>query len=353
MNSDKIDVFELLKTIKQGRLRIVYTVLITLGLGLLYLLITEKSYKSTTELIVESGQSGSDNILQKIGSISGLGGLSGSDPSSFDPNLFFNVSTSTNFYLDLLDMKFNSSNEGDTIEVKAYFSGLYQSSFGYLLKKYTLGLPGVVKGLFSESKPTHDNEKYFGITKLGQETNQAIKILEESILVSFSSVSNILEIQVETNDPILTAQMTQYVRDYLKDYYMTYKTNKLSTEVDFLKKGLTEAELQLEATSKKLNSFRDSNINITSSATRSKLQKLESEYNIHFSITNNLSQQLESTRLQLLKQTPVFTELEPVLVPSSPSGPKKVLVFIGSILLGLLIGLALILYRPLVRSLKT
>ena len=56
--------------------------------------------------------------------------------------------------------------------------------------------------------------------------------------------------------------------------------------------------------------FVDKNINISSSLFQNKLSRIESEVNISESIVQQLASQVEQAKLQVNKDTPVFTTIK-------------------------------------------
>ena len=69
--------------------------------------------------------------------------------------------------------------------------------------------------------------------------------------------------------------------------------------------------------------FVDKNINISSSLFQNKLSRIESEVNISASIVQQLASQVEQAKLQVNKDTPVFTTIKPVTIPFERSAPKR------------------------------
>jgi uncharacterized protein involved in exopolysaccharide biosynthesis len=60
---------------------------------------------------------------------------------------------------------------------------------------------------------------------------------------------------------------------------------------------------------------------------------------------SELSSQRESAKLQVEKDTPIFTELQPALISSVPSAPNKILIILGSLIFGAFLAVFLVLWR--------
>jgi uncharacterized protein involved in exopolysaccharide biosynthesis len=81
----------------------------------------------------------------------------------------------------------------------------------------------------------------------------------------------------------------------------------------------------------------DNNINISSSLFQNKLSRIESELSIVQSVVQQLASQLEQAKLQVNKDTPVFTTINPVTIPFERSAPKRSLIVLVFSFLGLVI----------------
>ena len=59
-----------------------------------------------------------------------------------------------------------------------------------------------------------------------------------------------------------------------------------------------------------------------------------------FTSIDGLATQLEQAKIKVKEETPVFTVLEPVKVPVNKSRPKKLFVVLGSLFIGVIVGIA-------------
>ena len=87
-----------------------------------------------------------------------------------------------------------------------------------------------------------------------------------------------------------------------------------------------------------LAGFKDRNIFISTSSFQTQLLRLESDYNNANIVYQELAKQVEQAKLQVSKDTPIFSVLKPVVVPNEKSGPKRLLIIAIWAFLGLIIG---------------
>ena len=75
-------------------------------------------------------------------------------------------------------------------------------------------------------------------------------------------------------------------------------------------------KVEFDSLQNELALFKDSNLNIIDSRFQNSLQKLESEFNIVSSVYQELSKQVEQSKLQVSKDTPIFSVIKPATVPN-------------------------------------
>ena len=78
---------------------------------------------------------------------------------------------------------------------------------------------------------------------------------------------------------------------------------------------------------------------------QNRLSRLDSDLNISESIVQQLASQVEQAKLQVNKDTPVFTTIKPVTVPFQRSAPKRSLIVIVFGFLGLVFSIGYVLVK--------
>ena len=115
--------------------------------------------------------------------------------------------------------------------------------------------------------------------------------------------------------------------------------------LDFALKQYSEKKDSYEKLQDERALFVDKNINISSSLFQNKLSRLDSEVNILESIVQQLASQVEQAKLQVNKDTPVFTTIQPVTIPYEKSGPKRSLIVTVFAFLGLVLSSGFVLVK--------
>jgi uncharacterized protein involved in exopolysaccharide biosynthesis len=85
----------------------------------------------------------------------------------------------------------------------------------------------------------------------------------------------------------------------------------------------------------------------------SELQKLESEYQLQQSILMSLASEFNNNKIKLNKDTPIFTVIDEVSVPNKRSEPKRSLIVIIYMFIGLVLSTGYLLAKePLIGIIK-
>jgi uncharacterized protein involved in exopolysaccharide biosynthesis len=158
------------------------------------------------------------------------------------------------------------------------------------------------------SKLTSENEKIIGIL------NNRIKFEHKGKLISLS---------VKMPDPELSAEVTKTVINLLIKYMTQFKIGKQLEELEFLESGTLKAEGNYKEAQKKYTDFKDRNLGLVLASFQAREQQLQNEFTLAFSLYNQYSIQLEQAKIQLIKDAPLFTVVEPVYVPRTFSNDSK------------------------------
>ena len=143
----------------------------------------------------------------------------------------------------------------------------------------------------------------------------------------------------------VAAQITQIAQNLLQQKIIEFKNMSSKEMLDFALKQYSEKKDSYEKLQDERALFVDKNINISSSLFQNKLSRLDSEVNILESIVQQLASQVEQAKLQVNKDTPVFTTIQPVTIPYERSAPKRSLIVIVFAFLGLILSSGFVLVK--------
>jgi LPS O-antigen subunit length determinant protein (WzzB/FepE family) len=272
--------------------------------------------------------------------------------SEFPPTLYPQVVNGVPFRVELLSNEITLNNE--LVAVKDYLEK--KSSFNILgtIKKYTIGLPSLILSSFKNQKEYTNESKIYSITN---DDETLFKILENNLSLSINEKEGFITISFTDTNKNIAAQITQISQNLLQEKIIEFKNKSSREMLDFALKQYSDKKESHEKLQDEKAVFVDKNINISSSLFQNKLSRLESEVNISESIVQQLASQVEQAKLQVNKDTPVFTTIKPVTIPYERSAPNRSLTVIVFAFLGLVLSAGYVLVKEylsdIIKSVKS
>ena len=346
-NTDEIDLIELLKKIYLEKKFILKISILASLFGVIYALFQPNEYTSSTTFIpqLSSGVKTGGSPLGGLASLAGINIGSMESSSEFPPTLYPQVVNGVPFRVELLSNEITLNNE--LVAVKDYLEK--KSSFNILgtIKKYTIGLPSLILSSFKDQKEYTNESKIYSIT---EEDKDLFQILENNLSLSINEKEGFITISFTDNNKNVAAQITQISQNLLQEKIIEFKNKSSKEMLDFAIKQYSDKKESYEKLQDERAVFVDKNINISSSLFQNKLSRLESEVNISESIVQQLASQVEQAKLQVNKDTPVFTTIKPVTIPFERSAPKRSLIVIIFAFMGLVFSSGFVLVKEPVKE---
>ena len=349
-SEDEIDLIELLKKVYLEK-KFILKVSVLVGLfGIVYALFQPNEFTSTTTFIpqLSSGVKTGGSSLGGLASLAGINLGDMGSSSEFPPSLYPQVVNGIPFKIDLLSSTINLN--GGEILVKDYLSNQGLNILG-TIKKYTIGLPSLLLGSFNAQDVVLSKSEIYSVT---QEDQELFKTVSSALSLSINDKEGFITISFTDNDKNIAAQITQIAQTLLQKKIIEFKNQSSKEMLDFATKQYDEKKNSYEKLQDKRAIFVDKNINISSSLFQNKLSRIESEVNISASIVQQLASQVEQAKLQVNKDTPVFTTIQPVTIPFERSAPKRSQIVIVFGFLGIVVSVCYVLVKePLKEILKS
>ena len=95
--------------------------------------------------------------------------------------------------------------------------------------------------------------------------------------------------------------------------------------------------------------FKDKSRITSTAASQTRLERLQSEYDVAFEVYKGLASQLEQAKIELNKDKPVFTVLEPVIYPVERSEPRRGVILVLSVILSGFVSIGILSVRFLLK----
>lgn len=351
-NDDEIDLLALAKTIWEGRKTIIKSILVAGILGLVIAILSPKEYTATTTMVPQTSSSGS-----KLGGLSSLAAMAGfsldnmGSGEALSPMVYPQIVSSVPFQLELMNTSFTFSEVNHPVSLYEYYAEIQKPGALSLISKYTIGLPGVIlTAIRGESKGISSTDK--GPISLTKKQEDVRKIIDKQISLTVDAKQGYLTLQASFPEALLSAQVADQARELLQKYITHYKIEKVSDKLAFIEGRYTEKKKEFEKAQARLAYFRDQNKNVTSAVARTEEERLQSEYSIVLNVYNELAKQLEQAKIQVKEETPVFSVLEPAMVPVERSKPKRAMILAIWLFLGGMAGVGIVFGKGFLKDIR-
>ena len=309
-NSDEIDLIEIAKSVWNGKKLIGVITSFFVLIGVLSALLSPVVFTSSTTFIPSSQEGSSGSGLSGVASLVGinLGAMSSGNeiPSSMYPQ----VSESVEFKRLMLE---EFIDEKKQIVMKRYLADYYKIDDNLELNK--------------------PNKSF--VSKFEDEL---FDLLQNKIFsISVNQKDGFVTISANMPESEYAAYAAINARNILQKIIINNKIKSAKQNLEFSEEQLKSKKIEFDEIQNKLGYFNDSNLNIVNSSVINERKKLEAEFQIINAVMVELSKQVEQNKLQVSKDTPVFSIIKEAAMPvirSSPQRRQMVLMygFIGFIL---------------------
>ncbi|WP_339606803.1 Wzz/FepE/Etk N-terminal domain-containing protein [uncultured Roseivirga sp.] len=353
INRDEINLIEILKLIWGRRGVIARFVFVFLMLGLFIAIITPKQFTSFTTFIPQAAEGTSNS--RNLGGLAALAGINlgmNSNSSEIPPSLYPKIVSSIEFRSALINSLIKPSGFEKEITYADYYEEHVQPDLLSRIKKYTVGLPALLirsvsQAVKGESELLSPLDSTISIRQLSEKEVAHFERLDTQLGVIVDKLEGFVRLEFVMTDPVLSAQMTKNAEVLLQHEVMRYKSQSTQEQLNYIQKRFEIKREEFENAQMNLANFRDSNQNVTSALALNRLQKLEAEYSLALEVYTELAKQLEQIKFQLNKDTPIFTIIQPVVVPSERTAPNRILILLIYSFIGLFLSVSWILGNQL------
>lgn len=328
LQEDEIDLVALLKKLWQARRFILVFSFGVALLGVAVALLSPISYKAEVTFVPQTGETKAPGGVSGLAALAGIN-LNADMGSEIPANLYPTLVGSEHYKLELLKTQLTSQDFQKTLSFK-----------DYLLEQNSGGIGAWIGGLFSGEKEAEEKilSTSSEILSLDEKTYGLMLALEDIISINVNEKEGFVSLSVhKIPEAFVVAQIAQNAMELLQKMIIDYKVQNAQKDLTFIEKQYTEKQVEFLKVQEELARFDDQNKNIATALFQSKRQKIQTRYDLAFSVYKELAQQREQALLQVSKDTPIFSILRPVSVPNEKDAPKRSLIviifgFLGGVL---------------------
>lgn len=357
---DEIDLIQVARTVWTSRGKILLIMLIFGAAGLIVALVSPVEYTAKTIIVTraESRGSGTGNLggLAALVGIN-LGGTieAGSELTPIDYPEFIQ---SLSFQKTLMYTPITWQRFVKPVTLFDYYDKYHKPGVLTVIRQYTIGLPRVIvgwikgagksKGMDPDGLKTGTPED--GLVYLSNSEQGVRGILTRKLKLTLNPNNNFITLEARAPEAKAAAQLARKARELLQEKVTELKINKATQNLQFTRGLYDEKKLEFVAAQDRLAQFRDKNLYLDSEMAKTEEDQLLSEYQIAFSVYNELAKQMENAKIRVKEDTPIFSVIEEATVPNVRSKPKIEKVLLIWIFLGGVVGLVWVLAKRFLRE---
>jgi uncharacterized protein involved in exopolysaccharide biosynthesis len=340
IEEDEIDLIELLKKVWSSKRFIVRWTGYFIVIGLVVALLSPKEFTASSTFIPQTSESKTGGSLSGLASLAGISLGGATTGGEIPPTLYPQILNSVPVKRSILSIEVPL--DQTSVSYSAYLLEKPTPILS-LVKKYTIGLPGVILGAIRGTEASTGTSSNPMIVT--QEEKGLFETLEAQIALSVNEKEGFVELSVTTDDATVAAVLTSKVKEILQQQIIDYKIQHGKEYLNFTQKQYNEKQKEYFALQDEVARAKDQNKNIISERYQNQFKQKEGELLIAQSVYQELAKQLEQAKLQVAKDTPIFSTIKPVTIPTERSAPKRSLILVIWAFLGFVVSVGVVLVK--------
>ena len=216
VEDDEIDLLALVRTLWDGRKTVIKTTVVFMIIGLFIAILSPKEFTASTTIVPASeGKNGGN-----LGGLAALAGinLGGSSESGISPTLYPQITSSIPFQKELLKTPLTFEGQKTQITYQDYYTKYSKPGLLSILKKYTIGLPGLfIKAIKGKPSPVRDLNQVGGsnLLTITEDENDLIKQLDGQIVLGVDKKDDVISLSFNMPEALPAAEMAQKTQELL------------------------------------------------------------------------------------------------------------------------------------------
>ncbi|MBR3500167.1 MAG: lipopolysaccharide biosynthesis protein [Bacteroidales bacterium] len=335
-----IDIMAMVRSLWDGRKTIIIVTAVFIVLGLVAALTMKRTYTVQSTMVPQMS-SRSNSSLGSLAALAGVDLGMANNTADLSPLIYPQIVNSVPFRKELLYTPLHYAKADTAVSMFTYQKEYVKPSVMSYVLKYTIGLPGVIMGAIRGEKPeiTLPSGEADNAPKpilLTKDEEKFMKILAQNVTLSVDKKEGYITLSVTGSEPIQTAELAMAAQTLLQKEVTRFRTEKAQDNLDYIQARYDESKAEAESYQSQLATVRDRSQQMSSSRARIEQERIQMKYNVASSIYSEMAKQLEQAKMQVKRDTPILTVVQPVTVPAKPSNSRaKTLIvwtFLGFVL---------------------
>lgn len=349
-----IDIMALVRSLWEDRKTIIICTAVFIVLGLVAALTMKRTYTVNTVMVPQLS-SGKTSSLSSLASLAGFD-LGTSPSADLSPVTYPQIVSSTPFRLELLHTPLHYEKADTAVSMLDYALNYDKPGVMAAVKKYTIGLPGVILGALRGEKEELSLPAE-GVTEgpkpllVNKDEEKFMTAIGNAVSLAVDKKEGLLTLSVTGSEPIQTAELALKAQQLLQAEITRFRTEKAEAELEYVQARYKEVKAEADHYQNLLASVTDRSQSMTTTRSRVEMERVRSKYTVANSIYLEMAKQLEQSKMQVKRDTPAFTIVQPVAVPTKPSNSRAKTLIVWTFL-GFVLGCGIVLLKGYLPKLK-
>ena len=351
-----IDIIALLKGLWDGRKTIIICTAVFIVLGLVAALTMKRTYTVSSTMVPQMA-SKSNSSLSSLASLAGIDLGMTNTGADLSPLVYPQIVSSVPFRLELMNTPLHYAKADTAVSMFTYAKEYNKPGVMSYIKKYTIGLPFVILGLFQKEKPednltpsdaADEGPKPIVLTK---DEEAMIKAIGNNVNLAVDKKEGYLTLTVTGSEPLQTAELAIAAQTLLQREVTRFRTEKAEDQLKYVEARFKEIKAENENYQTQLATIRDRSKNMPTSRALIEQERIQAKYAVSSAIYSEMAKQLEQAKMQVKRDTPMLTIIKPVTVPRQTSNSRAKTLIIWTFL-GFVLGCGIVLGKEYVPKVK-
>lgn len=323
-----IDYKAILRRLWAKRRFILYVCGAFVVLGLMAAIFQKPVYTSSCTFVPlsSSSKSGSGS-LSSLAAMAGINLADMTSGESLSPLIYPQLLRNVEFNRELMRIPLHFKRYDEPVSLYDLATDPKYRRFNLaVIKKYTIGLPGVILGAIRGKQPevvVPAGEGGKQISAYTKAEYNVSKSLSKMLSMTVEKKEGYLTLQAKSSEALVAAELCQGTMDLMQKYVAEFKQFQAEENLAYLQARSEETREDYLNKQLELAQFLDSNRGALTATAQTRKQQLTSEYDLAFSLYTEVSKQLLQAEMKVKNDTPVLSAVKSVDVPMQKSNSRS------------------------------
>ncbi len=327
----EIDLIELGKKIWSQRKLIFKVCGIAVVVAIVVAFSIPKEY-TTTVILAPDVKSGKGGNMGQLAAMAGIN-LQSQDNQELSPDIYPEIVQSTPFLLGLFEVPVQDKKKEIHTSLYTYLDEYQRSAWWSSILNAPFKLTGLLTSSKNDTTQLAEDADKDQVLVISKKQAGIVGALKNRISITVDKKMGLITLTSTMQSPEVSALVADTVTSYMQRYVIGYRTQKARQDLIFTEKLYEEAQANYYRAQQTYASYVDENMGIISARYRTTQERLQNEMNLAYGLYNQMAQQLQMAKVKVQDTKPVYTVVQPAVVPLKAASPRKALILIGFVFL--------------------